>query len=63
MVALTADRRGERERGDGLLVPHALGDAEGDCLGLKQPRRCRRPGIQPPLPGICWEDSLVPHGT
>ena len=62
-AALTADRRGDRDRGGGLLGPHALGDAECGCPGFKQPRRRRRPGIQPPLLGIYKENSLVPHGT
>lgn len=36
--ALTADRRGEQDRGGGLLDPHALGGAE---------RGCRSPGVNP----------------
>jgi hypothetical protein len=66
-AALTADRRGEQDRGGGLLLgPRALGDvgdAERGCPGFEEPRRRRRSDIQSPLLGMYRENSLVPHGT
>ena len=62
-AALTADRRGEQDRGGGLLGPRALGDAERGCPGFEEARRRRLSDIQPPLLRIYMESLLAPQGT
>jgi hypothetical protein len=65
-AALTADRRGEQNRGGGLLGSRALGDvgdAERGCPGSKEPRWRRLSDIQPPLLRIYMESLHAPQGT